>query len=517
MTDSRWLRWGLVGLLLGIALVLRLAWVELARFGGDEAQYWSEALRFVRGEGVPLLGEPVTGGPARLPGPLAYWAIAPPLWISPHPLATATWTAVGHVLAIGAFAAVAAQSRGARAGWVALAVAALAPWDILYSDRAWGSNVAPVWASFGLAAACVARRRPWAAALAFFFLATLPQHHLSAPVAWMAAAVWVGLGGLDRTEREESCEGWRAFRVPGAVAVAAVLLAYLPPAVHELTQPESNLALLSSRSGGSLRGMAAIGQGLKAIEYAVLFGSVEIGYHLHQGFWGGFDDVAVYGDPATWVRRVRDDGVFWTGVRVVSVAASLAAWVWASVRLLRGLGRVPKGGRAALDGTDRLTAGLWAALLFAALGIARSGKMFFPHYVNVLVPFALFPLVAAIDAGWGRLRAFRPVAVVGGLSFAVAGQLHLSTFYRVKDGLNGIGPTTCLVERALVQSPFRLRFTHFDNRWAWGKLAAHLYGRPLPVVRDRGPMVVVRNHRADWEHAACPPVRATGWPEPEAP
>lgn len=508
----------LIAVLLAGALGVRLWHLHLARFTGDEAHQWAMTLDLVRLNHFPLLGVDVTGGPARHPGPLLFWVYAPALWFSAHPLAMSVWTALAHVGLVAAFSAMVGRIRGPNGGLWALAVGALAPWELLYADRPWASNMAPVWAGAGLYLTAHARSSRWAGPAAFFFLVTLPQFHLSAPLAWAAAAV-VSIWGIPELERVRTLRpepGSRGCWLPWALFGGLAVAAYLPAAIHELGPEPSNVALLLSRAGGALTGAEALREGTTLAGYAVLYGSPEIGFHFRQGFWNRFDPSGHYLTLNGWSQRWSERGPWITALEALGIGFSAAAWLYLVVRLIRNLLRGGFDPRASgprrLDGTDVWTLALGAALAVGALGIVRSGKWFYPHYANILIPYLLLPIVVLFDGLWRRPR-WRGVAGLAFVAWAGAGLYNVHAFYVTRDGLHGVGPTTCLVGRAVEEPGLRLWFRYRDNRYAWSRLAHHYFGRPLRLDDRSQTRVMIENYAPDWS-ATCAPVAAPGLTEP---
>ena len=68
-----------------VAAVLRLALMQSARFGGDEARDYAIAVDIAHGRNLPLLGPSITGGRARLPGPFYNWMTAIPRLVTNLP------------------------------------------------------------------------------------------------------------------------------------------------------------------------------------------------------------------------------------------------------------------------------------------------------------------------------------------------------------------------------------------------------------------------------------------------
>lgn len=69
------------GLVFFLALVLRVALLPTARFGGDEALFFNIGMDIVELKHWPLLGTQITDGAGRLPGPTFLYLMALPLLV----------------------------------------------------------------------------------------------------------------------------------------------------------------------------------------------------------------------------------------------------------------------------------------------------------------------------------------------------------------------------------------------------------------------------------------------------
>src|SRR5688572_28636615 len=82
---GRRIPWIAGGIVLLLALVLRLSLLPTARFGGDEALFFNIGADIVDGKSFPALGTQITDGRARLPGPTYLYVVAAPLLIVKAP------------------------------------------------------------------------------------------------------------------------------------------------------------------------------------------------------------------------------------------------------------------------------------------------------------------------------------------------------------------------------------------------------------------------------------------------
>lgn len=482
MTPERQRRMAARGtaLLLGVGAVFRSWLVPLARFTGDEASFWDSARRVGALDHLPVVGPEITGAPAHLPGGLFHYITGLPQLLGPSPFLGGVFMAGLHVLGGWMLVEFARRARGPAAGLVAAALWAFAPWDVLYGDRIWASCLAPVLGTFALWSASKARARPGYAGLAVFTCLVLPQVHLSAPIVWASGLVMLAAARKDR--------GFAPLKRPALIGAGAALASYLPYLVVELGRGFSNTRAILARSGGTEDLSGILLAPVKVLAYAILYGTAELGYHFERGYWGGgFDELAHYATADGLARWVSDLGAGLGLLVGGSVVLGFVGWV-------AGLARLRS--EDASGWLDR--AMTWSILVGLGTGagllmVAR--KSFFPHYANVLMPFALWPMVSGLlllERRWGRAG---PPALGVALGLSAAAMASNTTRYYLEvDRLNGLSTTLALLKTVTSEpGPVDLRFTHYDNRYAWHKLASGYLETPLRLDRRAPVRFIVHN------------------------
>jgi hypothetical protein len=148
-----------------------------ARFTGDESYFWATARNIATFEAAPVYGPPLTGSSAFHPGPIFYYLMAIPQRIGTSPWIGGIFVVLLHALSAWLLFLLARAARGERAGLVALALLAFAPWDVLYADRIWLSCVAPVWGTLVLYAAARGVVAGWQGVLIVFALTCLRERN----------------------------------------------------------------------------------------------------------------------------------------------------------------------------------------------------------------------------------------------------------------------------------------------------------------------------------------------------
>jgi hypothetical protein len=471
----------LAATLLSLGLALRLWATGHARITGDESHFWFVARRVATFQYFPVYGPEITGTPASHPGGLFYYAMAIPQLFGSSPRLGAAFVAILHVVAGWLVYRLLLEARGSGAAIAGLAVAMASPWDVLYADRIWVSCLVPVLGTVGLYAATRARdSAAWQGALAGLLL-VLPQVHLSAPVLWIACAVIVLLRPPARWNR-------RALWI--GVAIAFVL--YAPMLVVEVQSGFRNTRAILEKAGGHEPLANVLKTPFEVLGYAILYGSAELSYHFDRGYWGGYDDVARYLTAPGWARAWTRDGPIAGSLGILSVLTAIALWISTAIGLgPRIVGAVKRRERSALDLGDVILVSLAAGLMAAAALMMASKKTWFPHYANVLMPMLVFPI------GAGFARAVRIRTVVAGALAASAGIMTVNTirYYREIDGLNGLSATIAMVGDAVAEQPVGLSFDHFDNRFAWSRIAIGIYGKDLKTEAGARIHYRVRNRQ----------------------
>jgi hypothetical protein len=444
------MKWMVVLLFVG-AVAIRVYATGEARFTGDEAEQWSTARRIATGEHFPIFGPAITGSVARLPGAGFYYFAAIPQLFGSSPRLGGLFIALFHVLAIFAIMRLATQARGPRAGLIFLALAAFAPWDVLYGDRVWSACVTPVAGTFAVYSAVKAHDDArWLAPLVFLLL-IFPQLHLSAPICWVACAVILYSWPPVRWDKR-----WIA------VGLLAAFLAYLGVLLSELQTGFANTRAILANSGGKEPLSYVMLSPLKSAIYAVLFGTADTAYNFEKGYWGGrFNELQAYFSVQGWKNAYAMHGAV-VVLNVVSIALAVYGWIIAFVKIReRDLSAV-------------LTRAVLASFFTAALLLVVSKKLFFPHYVDLLVPAALLPIALGIDRGWNKLAA--PVLVASVLAMA-AGTVR---YYVEVDSLNGVSNTVEMVGAAVAEKrPVAVSFEGYANDYAWAQIARVHYKKPL--------------------------------------
>lgn len=463
--------------LLLVAAALRGWATDFARFTGDESDYWAKSRWVATGDFVPVYGPEITGTAAKLPGPAYYYLMAVPQALSASPRAGSYFVVGIHVLAGLMLFALGRRARGDRAGLLALALFAVAPWDVLYADRIWGSCVVPAWGALSLYAAVRARDSGvWQATLLFSLL-VLPQLHLSVPVLWAACGAILLL-------RPPKKWHWGAL----AIGLVLTVLAYGPPLLAELRSDFANSRTILAKGGGAEPWDYATGNPLRVLGYMVLYGSSEIGYHFARGYWGGgFDNAAAYFSGAGWSRFFEQHGAALGAAGAVSILLSLVGWLVAAGDATKAsLRALVQRRRDALDLDRVLTVALLVGFVGGGLLLMLARKRFFPHYANILMPIALWPIASGLDRLWAKAPRPGRLALGAALALSLGAMVtNVVRYYRTVDGLNGLGPTLAMVEHVLEDGArARIDFTHFRNTYAWNMVARTRFGRDIPAGRE---------------------------------
>ncbi len=459
-------------LLIALGFLIRFWASGNARFTGDESHYWFVSRQLARFETFPVYGPEITGSAAHLPGALYYYLMAVPQLLGASPRFGAVMVIVGHLLAAWLLYLLLEETRGPTTALVGLAFAVITPWDVLYSDRIWGSCVVPILGSIAIYAAVRARDSGrWQTVLIAINL-VLPQLHLSSPVLWIACGTIVLLRPPGR---------WNRRAVLAALAI--VVIAYAPMGIAELASGFSNTRMIFAKAGGQEPWSKVVLIPLEMIGYAIFYGSAELSYHFGRGYWGGYDDLARYATVAGWTRWLDHEGPAIATLTILSIALSLALWIAALIGLSRHVGAaVRTRRREALRLEDVVFLGLLAGLAGGIALLVPAKKGYFPHYANVLMPMLLWPLALGFDIA--RRSRLRPLVISLAAVSAAAMLTNVFRYYRDVDGLNGLAITVDMVGEALAEGrPVDVQFEHFNNGYAWSLIARGVYGRDLPMQR----------------------------------
>lgn len=484
-------------LLIAAGVCFRVWAVEHARFTGDESYFWATARNVAKLEATPVFGPPLTGSSAHHPGPIFYYLMAVPQGLGASPWIGGVFVVLLHALSAWFFFLLLRRALGDRAGLIGLVLLAFAPWDVLYADRIWLSCVAPVWGTATIYAASRAGSSArWLGAFVFLAL-VCPQLHMSAPVVWVVAAVLLVFEPPPR---------WSKAAIAAGTVLAVIAYA---PAIHfELTHGFENTVAIATKGTGKLDLTGRLLAPLRVFGYAILYSTSEIGYHFARGYWSPFDEAGYYFTGAGARSWLRLHGISFAAGILVSVLAAFAAWGLALLELGRRMAEARRAGgiRSNLPFGPRLLLGMLLGLGVAAALMVVAKKEYFPHYTNLLMPLALWPLVQALDLALSRERL--RAAALAILAISTASMMSSSArYYRDVDALNGLGPTLSMVERVMEDvvagRPVGATFDGFHNAFAWQMIASTAYGRPLELRGDA--KIRYRVHNAEPHRGPAPP------------
>lgn len=151
LTDKnrRWLKTGLVLLILGIAFWLRLRLIETTYLWGDQAFTLNTAMQWVNGGEIPLAANKSSVGVMNPPMIEYVYAVALRIW--PDILSAALITLLGGMVALALTAWVVSKAFGWTAGLWTLLFFAFNPWSVFYSQLIWNQTMIPVFAALTLA------------------------------------------------------------------------------------------------------------------------------------------------------------------------------------------------------------------------------------------------------------------------------------------------------------------------------------------------------------------------------
>jgi hypothetical protein len=406
----------IVGLaLFVVACCTRLLLIGTARFLGDEIEQWEMATRIVKGEEYPLLGREITtmAHSPHLPGPIFFYLMALPLFISRAPEACNAMVAV-----LGATATVIYWSAlrpyfGLLGATFAAFFMACMPWSSLYADRIWNPNAVVIFVAIAFYAACRVRRKPSFGGVVLLFVsaAAIPQFHLSAPVVWipLIPIAW------------PSIRKWRWYWPLVGVVCAAAL--YVPMVVSEVRHHWENTRYLLHDTAE------------KTLDYrrvplwAFRLLTLDISYHEIPAYWGGAHTekemlrFALHGSPDfrfNFARRLVL-GLSAGFAALAVIVATLDAW------------------RMARHGRPRPF--YWAALLALITNTALLGlshKAIYGHYIHLPLPF-YFVAFAAIGRDARRWNVTNKALTFGMAAAICVGGIDAATWEsRTLDARNGL-------------------------------------------------------------------------------
>jgi 4-amino-4-deoxy-L-arabinose transferase-like glycosyltransferase len=221
-THRRALRVGLLALILGGALLLRVRGLGTTGIWGDQSFTLNTAMRWVNGGPVPLASNKSSIGTVNPPMIEYLYAAALALW--PDVLGVSVLTLLSGMVAVAATAWAAWRVFGARAALWAAALLALNPWAVYYSQLIWNQTMVPVFSALTLAGLLLYfahEQRGRYLILSAVTAACMTQVH-PASVVQLLAVVLVG------------ATFWRKLR-PGPLLAGGALfaLSYVPYLLYE--------------------------------------------------------------------------------------------------------------------------------------------------------------------------------------------------------------------------------------------------------------------------------------------
>jgi hypothetical protein len=462
-----------VGLVLG--LVVRLWSIGQARFGSEEAWFWSIGRDIATGREFPVLGAPITGSAARLPGAAYFWFLGLTQVPGPSPLRAYAVVSLGGLAALVALSVTVARAFDRATGLAFFLLGALSPWWIVYTNSSWPGYFFPTLCALALVwlPSLVDRPHPGAQAALAFLLVIGFQIHLSLMHYWLMVLVAIVI--------------WRP-KPSRALAVGAIVgcLCYVPYFIYEMTHGFANTMAIAHRSQGGGRSPFVL-QGL--LLYFLGFTTTDLSYLWNQGFWHPFDLARFWRGTGVDQSRVFFDR---SGFSPVAWAALVTSWIFTFVSWGFFSREIWRRLRVNLRAPDNV---LPVAFVTAVIGIVvlylMSGKGGYPHYVSIVLPLAFLPPAFLL----GRL--FRgPVTRWGAGAFlclfAAGGLLGLHGYYAV-DSRWSIPQATAAVKFMLDrtrlpdghQLPFRLELG-FSPNWptVYQQIATHVFRAPFPMIGD---------------------------------
>ncbi len=209
-------------LILGLAFFLRVRRLDTTGVWADQALTLTTAMQWVNGGAVPLAANKSSAG--FMNPPMIEYLFAAALRIWPDVLSVALMTLVSGMVAVAVTGWATHRVFGRRAALWAMALFAVNPWGVLYSQLIWNQTLVPVFAS--LMAACLllyfaVEQRPLYLILSFVWAAFLTQVHPGTVVQLAAMGLLCAIF-------------WRRLKLwPLLVGGAIFALSYVPFLMYE--------------------------------------------------------------------------------------------------------------------------------------------------------------------------------------------------------------------------------------------------------------------------------------------
>jgi hypothetical protein len=395
-----------------VGLVLRVWSIRHARFAGEDVAFWSTGRDIATGTDVPVLGGPISGTSARLPGSGYFWLLAATQVFGASPLLAYALASLGALALLVPLGLAVARAFDRETGLAFVLLAAVSPWWVVLTNSSWPPYFFPSLCALvllGLPSLADRPRPATQAALAFLLVVSF-QMHLSMTHYWLLALVTAAI--------------WRPRLTRGlAIGAGLAALCYVPYLVHELRTGFANTLAMAHGSQGGVRSW----DGLRTLGlYFLGFTTTDLAYLWRQGFWHPFDPARFWLD-----HGVTETQAFFAGQGLAAVAwAALAAswlvtaagWVAFAPAMARRL-RIP--GRVA---GKVLVVAFATAVAGIPLFYVLSGRSGYPHYVSAVLPLAFLPPAYFLGRAF-RHRRWRWAAGAYVILFAAGGVLGMRGYY----------------------------------------------------------------------------------------
>jgi 4-amino-4-deoxy-L-arabinose transferase-like glycosyltransferase len=258
---SKWIEYLLVGFILLLAGILRMAAPGLTEFKADEARLLT--LAYDMADGVfALRGISSSVG---LPNfPASVWLYALPVSIWPHPYAATIFTGFLNTLAVALTYWFVRRYWGVTAALGSSLLYAVSPWAIIFSRKIWAQNLLPFFVLLWVISAALAlvEKRPRFLWLHFIALAIAIQIHLAA-IALLPATILFLIIFRHNVR-------WQDVLIGGLLAFLSVI-----PFAYYLSREHDFIQLLAGASGTKIDG----GLSLNSLRYPV---QITLGTQIHS-------------------------------------------------------------------------------------------------------------------------------------------------------------------------------------------------------------------------------------------
>ena len=258
---AKWFEYLLVGIMLILAGILRMAVPGLTEFKADEARLLALAYDMAGGE-FALHGISSSVG---LPNfPASVWLYTLPVLVWPHPYAATIFTGLLSTLAVALTYWFVRRYGGVTAALAASLLYAVSPWAVIFSRKIWAQNLLPFFILAWIISAALAlvEIRPRFLWLHLVVLALAVQIHLAAIALVPATILFLII--FRRNVR------WRDVLIGGLLAFLSVIpFAYFFSRNRDLNQ------ILAGASGAGIGG----GFSLDSIRYTI---QISLGAQIHS-------------------------------------------------------------------------------------------------------------------------------------------------------------------------------------------------------------------------------------------